>query len=607
MSDNKDKYQGFVDEFEYQLNKLNKSFSTISWLRAVAFLAGAGLLMVGVADNVTAADVAGVVMLLVFVWLVRKHSQVVRATDVAKSKLLAATRYEERFGEKWREFPDTGEEFLTDEDTVARDIDLLGRNSLYQLISTAHTKAGRKLLAEEIKGACYHPWDRELAGERSAAIEELGDKYDFAISYEAAGIRLSGSMAKKKSEPDTEGFSAFMKDKTKGVMPAWTGAVRLICPIIEIALIICAAVGVISYVYPLVGFIVLLAFTWLTSTITAGVIYPFYALKTTAGAYRDMLELIYNEEFSSELLAELKSKVDGTDGAYNAFKALDRLAQAYNISFNPLIHQILSGVLLWDYQVAYASCRWKRRYGDNLAEVFYVIAEVEELSSFAVLKNIRQTSYAEIDSSDSKVRLDCEDIYHPLIKSDEVVRNSVSLKSGVTIITGSNMSGKTTFLRTIAINLVLAYMGAPVCAKRLDASYMRIFSSMRVTDDVAHGISTFYAEILRIKAMAEYREQDEPMLCLIDEIFKGTNSADRIVGASEAITRLAGDRCMTVVSTHDFELCGLKDRSGAEAVNYHFEEYYEEDELKFDYKIRDGRCTTTNALAILRMAGFDIK
>ena len=168
------------------------------------------------------------------------------------------------------------------------------------------------------------------------------------------------------------------------------------------------------------------------------------------------------------------------------------------------------------------------------------------------------------------------------------------------------MSGKTTFLRTVAVNLVLAYLGAPVCAKRLSATYMRLFTSMRVKDDVAHGISTFYAEILRIKEMAKYRQEDMPMLCLIDEIFKGTNSADRIVGAREVIVKLAGENCMTVVSTHDFELCDMKDGHGIPAVNYHFQEYYEGDALRFDYKIRDGRCTTTNARAILRMAGFEI-
>ena len=162
------------------------------------------------------------------------------------------------------------------------------------------------------------------------------------------------------------------------------------------------------------------------------------------------------------------------------------------------------------------------------------------------------------------------------------------------------MSGKTTFLRTVAVNMVLSYIGAGVCADEFSVPYMKIFTSMRIMDDVAGGISTFYAEILRIKDMAEYvaSGNEVPAICLIDEIFKGTNSADRIVGAKEALSKLSNGNALVMVSTHDFELCDLSED------NYHFEEHYENGELKFDYKIRDGRCTTRNAMAILEMAGL---
>ena len=171
------------------------------------------------------------------------------------------------------------------------------------------------------------------------------------------------------------------------------------------------------------------------------------------------------------------------------------------------------------------------------------------------------------------------------------------------------MSGKTTYLRTLALNLVLAYIGTGVTADSFKAPVMRIFTSMRVHDDVANGISTFYAEILRIKSMAEYIEErkqsgDLPAFCLIDEIFKGTNSADRIVGAKEALQKLSVDNNMVLVSTHDFELCNITTKNNDKADNYHFSEYYDENELKFSYKIQNGPCTTTNARAILRLAGL---
>jgi DNA mismatch repair ATPase MutS len=337
------------------------------------------------------------------------------------------------------------------------------------------------------------------------------------------------------------------------------------------------------------------------------VIAPFYNVSFAVGDYRRMMELISETEFESDRLKELKALYQGKTGALSAFTKLGVICQAYNVVYNPLIHQLLSGILLWDYQLACSTAKWKKRYGKQMGAAFEGIYEMEFLMSLAVLPNVRSTSAADITAPEEGVGISAKGIYHPLISVENVVENDAELSNGITIITGSNMSGKTTFLRTIAVNLVLAYIGAPVCAERLSAGYMRIFTSMRVTDDVANGISTFYAEILRIKAMAEFKESSggsEPMLCMVDEIFKGTNSADRIVGAKEAITRLAGPNSMVVVSTHDFELCTVEDGEHNPAVNYHFEEYYEGDSLKFDYKIRDGRCTTTNARAILKMAGL---
>ena len=166
------------------------------------------------------------------------------------------------------------------------------------------------------------------------------------------------------------------------------------------------------------------------------------------------------------------------------------------------------------------------------------------------------------------------------------------------------MSGKTTFLRSIGINLVLSYAGGPALASEFKTSVMKVLTSIRVEDNVNKGISTFYAELLRIKDMTEYNKNKMPMICLIDEIFKGTNSADRIICAAEAIKKLSQPWSITLVSTHDFELCNLESDDNINAVNYHFAEYYENGEIKFDYNIQDGRCVTTNAKMLLKMAGI---
>lgn len=600
---NNDMLNKFADmdrDFAVEEKSLGKRYSAISTVRVISFLAGAALLIVGVADGIFAAGIAGGIFLLIFVYLIKLHGDVVKKTEIVKSQRMAAGKYLKRFKEKWRTFSDDGSEFLSEEDRVAADIDLLGPNSLYQMINVCHTDYGRRMLAEDMK---LENVKLDKISERQEAIRELMKDEDFAVRYEGAGIRLGGSRKKF----NTKRFEGYCKDESSGMLPVWARAVRIVLPVVEMIFIILWALRVFNYGLPLAGFIAVLGFSWLTKSVTNAVIEPFYSVSFVIDEYLDMLELIAAKEFKSGVLNEISVFAGKEEGAVKAFRELKKISQAYNISYNPLIHQLLSGIILWDYQLACAVSKWKKKYGVRAAGCFNLIGEMEELLSFAVLGMVRETGWAEITTEDTEeVSLKCRDLYHPLIAPDKVQPNSAVLTGGITIITGSNMSGKTTFLRTLAMNLALAYMGAPMCGSELSASYMKIFTSMRVMDDVAHGISTFYAEILRIKSMAEYRRKNKPMLCLIDEIFKGTNSADRIVGAREAITRLSGKRSMTIVSTHDFELCSIEDKSGSSAVNYHFEEYYKDDELRFDYKIKEGRCTTTNARAILRMAGFDV-
>lgn len=599
MISNKDFYEEQLNHFKEEEKRLEKKFSRISTFRVVSFLAGLALLLIGIFDNYIILAVIGVTLLMIFLYLVKLHSDVVKDQNSAASKAKAAKRYVDRFGNEWRGFEDNGAEFLTSKDTVPRDIDLLGPDSLFQLINVCHTPKGRKLLAEDLRLENVNISENK---KRSEAIAELIEKKKFAIEYEALGIRLAG----KKQKQDIEKFISYCDDDKTGNIPFWMEILRFILPIIEISLIVLWLLQVIGYGFPLAGLFILLAVAGLTSSISDAAIVPFYTMGSSVDDYEDMLLLIEGENFQSELLKSMKECVAGENGSVNAFKSLRKISQAYNISYNPFLHLIFTGLFMWDYQLAHFTSRWKTGYGKNIKNSFDVISSMEELLSLAVLGNVRKTTWANIDENIEVAKLSGENMYHPLINPDEVVENGIDLLGGITIVTGSNMSGKTTFLRTIAVNLALSYLGAPVCADTFSAGYMKLFTSMRVMDDVAHGISTFYAEILRIKAMAEYKEKKLPMICLIDEIFKGTNSADRIVGATEAITRLAGKECITVVSTHDFELCNIEDKNGHKADNYHFEEYYDNDELKFDYKIRNGRCTTTNALAILRMAGFDI-
>ncbi len=614
----KDRY----DAYNKQLQDKQRSEGTITALRAVTFLAGFCLLAIGISDD-NFLWVLGVAFLLGFVGLIRCHNKLDMTVKRLEAKKAACERLILSFEDKWNDIADDGSEFLDDENYFAKDVDMLGFNSLYQKINMAHTPKGRKRLATLFELRSDDMNDRE---ERQEAILELTGDADFVIDFSAATSQLNNKKAKSESIDE---FAKYCGDASLGGLPGWAKAVRFVLPALLWVTIILWVTGVTHYGYALIMFFVNLSVTLLTKHVTDRVIQPLYVMCILFESYMDVLEHMLKKEFKSTLLNDIKAKLCGDNGTYQAFKKLKGISQAYNISYNPILHQVLSALFFWDYQLAASVSSWKKKYGDNMSGCFDNIGEVEALISLATVGIIHECCQGELvgleptskiageksgnaksrmtDTLSDRVSLQATEAYHPLINQQAVVPNSAHMKDGITIITGSNMSGKTTFLRTLAINLALLYMGAPVCAREFKSSYMKIFTSMRVTDDVAHGISTFYAEILRIKTMSEYKQENKPMLCLIDEIFKGTNSADRIVGAKGVITGLSAPNTMVIVSTHDFELCALANEDGSQVTNHHFEEYYEDDQLKFDYKIKDGRCTTTNARAILKMAGFDIE
>ncbi|MBQ8318504.1 MAG: DNA mismatch repair protein MutS [Lachnospiraceae bacterium] len=586
------------EEYNRQLAEKTRLEGTITALRAVTFIAGFCLIAIGLSED-NMLWCLGAAFLIGFILLVRIHNKHDSQVNRLKAGLSTVDKLLMGYEETWNQIEDDGGQFMEDEDYFAKDVDMLGFNSLYQKINLAHTSKGKMMLAKLLSLKEDVALTRET---RQQAIKELCQDADFVVDFSSATKLLDN---KKTKSDSLDEFAKYCGDKNVGALPGWAKVISIIFPVAFWVAFILWLCDVTHYGYALVIFFVNLSVNILTRHVTDRIIQPVYVMCILFENYMQVLKVVSGKEFKSERLKELHHRLCGEDGTYTAFNKLKGISQAYNISYNPVIHQVFASVFFWDYQLARAVGNWKEKYGANVADCFDNIGELEALISLASIGITHQCCWGEL-SFDDKVSLKVEDAYHPLIDQSKVVSNSATLEDGITIITGSNMSGKTTFLRTLAINLALLYIGAPVCAKEFKSSYMKIFTSMRVTDDVAHGISTFYAEILRIKTMSEYKKCGKPMLCLIDEIFKGTNSADRIVGAKGVITGLSGENTMVIVSTHDFELCSLTNQSGEQVANYHFEEYYQDDMLKFDYSIKDGRCTTTNAKAILKMAGFSV-
>ena len=601
-------YQEEILRIEGEKEKLAKDYNRIAWSRLVVFLAAVILLYMGLTERPGKLIylIGGIVGFAAFLFLIRMHDGIEKKQRLLAARETAVRAYPERFTDGWRDFPENGSKFLEiDNDyshDVVKDLDLLGPGSLYQMISICQTAYGKWKLADTFLSPLFRTEELE---KRQEAIKELADKKEFLLDYESV---VRQALVDNRTHPlrignaESRPGRAYKAGKIR--FAPWMGLMMILVPLINVAVIVGILAGLLQPAWILVSFLVGYGITAGCREKLDSMTASIFSSEMTKGRVYPIFETIRDEEFSSEMLRDIHNRVAGNDGMLHAQKRLSHLADLKNLDYNPILGMLMTGFLGWNFFMAYLACRWDRECGAAFSGSFDIIGDLEELGSLAVLSIVRHTTVPVLSEEERGIRF--KNIIHPLIDPDRVVSNSGALESPMTIITGSNMSGKTTFLRTVAVNLVLSYIGAGVTADYFCSCRRMIFTSMRVHDDVAGGISTFYAEILRIKEMAEYirKNNDVPALCLIDEIFKGTNSADRIVGSEEAIKKLSLNGSMVVVTTHDFELCSLKMNDGTPAENFHFEEYYEGDKLKFDYIMKDGPCTTRNARALLKMAGI---
>lgn len=285
-------------------------------------------------------------------------------------------------------------------------------------------------------------------------------------------------------------------------------------------------------------------------------------------------------------------------------KQLDHLLSRLSLQANPFLYLPAQLFLLWDLQCVQTWNHWQAQAGQTWIVIMNQLGELEALEALAMMALTHpETCLPQFHETPAPV-LTFTHLTHPLLNPDQAVGNDFTLDHSLTLVTGSNMSGKTTFMRTVGLNQILAAAGGPVCAQSMTTCGFTVLTSMRIRDDVNEGISTFYGELLRIRKIMDAIRQETPMLVLIDEIFKGTNSLDRIDGSAQVLKHLNHPWVRAMITTHDFELCELKEQAGLSLVNVHFEEHYQDQKIFFDYKLKPGRCTQRNAKYLMKMIGI---
>lgn len=603
-------YEKSYESCQKKIDKLTLISDRISLLRIITFVIACLLLILGYQQKNPVFLVPALGFGFSFLILIRYHGKLEEEQAYLKDSQSVLKDYMARFDDGWKNFPIDGARYLSDDFLEARDLDLFGKSSLYQYICTASTIWGQDQLALWLslpKKSFTKDSALQISHEmknRQQAVAELSQKNEFCIEFETCARHLR-NIAYNDSRKIMDNF--FHALKTENKFPMVCRILLRLFPLLTLTSLFSALFGVHRHLtiplFSLFAFAQLmsafLGFYWNNKALSS-----VYQMNRTITPYRKLFQLLEQESFDSPYLKNIQKTLLANITASEALKELEEIAGSVCARYNIYAFLIYNSLFLHDYHCMKRYGKWKDKYRNSLEPWLNTLGNIEAIISLSVISHTRKSHcLPEIVDSKHPI-LTASDIRHPLLKESSAVGNDIDLNHRTCIITGSNMSGKTTFMRSIGINLVLAYAGGFCTASSLHVSLMELCTSIRTEDNVNEGISTFYAELLRIKQMIEVSRKQHPMISLIDEIYKGTNSKDRIFTAKETIRNLSKPYAFTLITTHDFELCDLEDNLDIDAKNYYFTEHYEENKILFDYKLREGRCTTTNARYLLRIAGI---
>jgi len=536
------------------------------------------------------------IVVIVYLALAVGHEFTLRKRRAAECAAAFYKRGIARIEDRWAGSGATGEAFREKDHVYAEDLDLFGRGCLFELLSTAQLPMGEKQLADWLQ----HGANAREIHERQALIAELREKLDLHRDLALAGDELRARLV---PEPVLEwGESEF------SLPVPWRGVLGVLG---AAALLAAAFYGATATYWPLLGvlFIEAVLRRFLDKRATAALA----NLDCNAEgllAFSKVLKRLEEESFEAKRLRELAAEL-GASGK-PASKGVRKLARImyWVDARDSLLAKLLEWLVSYTVQVAFAAEAWKRKHGKDLRKWLAIAGEMEALLSLSTyaFEHPNDVFPEVVEKEGDEARFHASQLGHPLILGAQCVRNSVRLdaETRMLLVSGSNMSGKSTLLRTIGINAVLAMAGAPVRAAFLRMTTLAVGTRIRTADSLQEGRSNFYTEILHIKRVFELAGQKRKLLFLFDELLDGTNSHDRRIGAEKLVRTLLEAGAVGMVTTHDLALTEISAALGARIKNVHFEDQVENGEMKFDYRLREGVVTKSNAIELMRIVGLDV-
>jgi len=532
---------------------------------------------------------------LSFVVLMHWHARVIRAHRKVQRAITFYRRGIDRIEDRWSGTGESGDRFREEGHLYANDLDLFGHGSLFELLSIARTRVGEAQLAEWLKA----PASIDEVRARQAAVTELTPALDLREA-----IALTGTDATDIGI-DTDVLVGWA-ERAPVLGARWLRHVAIGLSACAIGSAVYLAITG-SYVYLVAILLLEAAFSIPRRSRVQQALHAADAPARDLDVLAQVLNRLEREAFTATRLAALTHQLGTTrTPASVAIRRLHRLVELHDWQHNQFFAP-LAAALLWGTHLAWAIEKWQRVHGLNVRTWLRNVGEFEALSSLSAYRYEHpEDVWPEIVADGAG--LDGIGLGHPLIPETRMVRNDVRLwgDTRLLVISGSNMSGKSTLLRTVGVNAVLALAGAPVRATALRITPLAIGATLRIQDSLQEGRSRFFAEISRIRDLSDTAKGSVPLLFLLDELFHGTNSHDRLAGASGTLRSLLNHGAIGIITTHDLALTTVVDDLFPRALNVHFEDQFDGAEIQFNYSMKPGPVTRSNALALMRAVGLKV-
>ncbi len=585
-------YTEIRDKYTSRLTAISGRIKRFAWYRLLVFiLIFIPLFSIGFTWISAIASLAVVVL---FFFLIKKNIQLEKqklqyATlkKISEDELLALEHSFSHF--------ENGEEFLDTNHYFSYDLDLFGDGSLFQFLNRTSTQSGRLKLAGWLKNP---PFQKQEIQQRQQAVEELSKMPEWRLNFLANGklFRETSQMSDEIKSWSSTQLTLKYSRQIKWMI--------IVIPLLTILAAIPAITGFTNNLLYL-----MLAIQWfLVFMFRKEVGYYFGYFGRKSDLFEKYVQLLHDIEeynFQSEYLVSLRHKVTRPDSAGNVFHELKSLVKEFEYRGNIIVGLFLNSFFLWDIRCVYKLWKWHSRNHKKAEAWLEVIAETDALISLGNFANNHPGYvYPEIQEGDFTIQ--AENLGHPLLNPGKRVDNDFSISgwSKVMIITGANMAGKSTFLRTVGTNLVLARTGSPVCAGKMKFTPVEIYTNMRTTDSLFKDESYFFAELKRIKGVLERLENGERIFVILDEMLKGTNSMDKLNGSKQLIHKLIELKSVSLIATHDLKLSEMESEFPQQVSNKCFEIRIDNDEMVFDYKLSDGVTKTMNATFLMKKMGI---